>query len=114
MSKQSYSIYDVLATIERRPGMYVGEVSLYSLMTYLHGYEMAMRDAEVEDESQPKFQDFHEFVRSHYGYFESTAGWARMILAVTIGLNPKNVSWEGFDSDVTYEQHVESVKTFYE
>ncbi|WNB74442.1 hypothetical protein [Methylomonas koyamae] len=113
MSKVNYSIYDILDRIEKRPGMYVGDVTLGNLMTYMHGYEMAMRDAEVKDVSIPEFHGFHEFVRKKFGYYESTAGWANMILAVTIGLSPKNIIWENYNVGVTYEQHIESVKTFY-
>jgi hypothetical protein len=114
MGKANYSIYyDVLDRIEKHPGMYVGNVTLGNLMTYLHGYEIAMRDAEVKDVSIPEFHAFHEFVREKFGFYESTAGWANMILAVTIGLSPKNITWEGYDVGVTCEQHIESVKAFY-
>lgn len=113
MIKNEYSVYDVLATLETRPGMYMSDITLNHFMTYLFGYEMAMRNVGIKDMSKPKFQGFHEFVKEKYGYFESTAGWANMILAATIGLSPKNIRWENYDINVTREQHLESIKTFY-
>lgn len=114
MSIKYYSIYNILTIIKKRPGMYVGEVSLRSIKVYLHGYEMAMMDAGVKDVSIPRFHDFNEFVREKYGYYESTAGWVNMILAVTIGLDPRNISWKTYGQAVTFEQHKKSVELFYQ
>lgn len=65
---------------------------------------MAMRDAGVEDVSTPDFDGFHEFVRERYNYFESTAGWANMIKAVVIGLDPNHIRWENYDHAMTFDQ----------
>lgn len=113
MSKVNYSIYDVLDRIEKRPAMYIGDVTLGNIMVLIHGYEIAMQDAGIKDGSIPEFSAFHEFVQKKYGYYESTAGWANMILAVTIGLSPDGITWEDYDVGVTREQHFESVKTFF-
>lgn len=94
--------------------MFIGDVTLNNLFTYLAGYRTAMDFAGIEDISTPQFNDFHEFVRAKYGYYESTAGWANMILAVTIGLDPNQIRWESYDSEVSQEQHEKSVETFFE
>lgn len=57
---------------------------------------------------------FFDWVADKLGFYESTAGWHNMILAVTIGLDPQNINWENYDDGVTTEQHIQSVKRFYE
>ena len=113
MAERSYSIYNVLELVRRRPGMFVDEVTLKGIRTLTCGYEMAMRDANVQNGSSPAFHEFHEYVREIYGYRESTAGWPNMILAVILGLNPKTISWEKYDSGVTENQHKDSIEEFY-
>ncbi len=110
---KTYSIYEVLERIEQRPAMYTGENTLSSIRSYLSGYRSAMMDMGIEDDSIPEFGNFHEFVRSHFNYYESTAGWMNMILAVAIGLKPESICWTGYDSNVTTEQHKEAIKLFY-
>ena len=112
--ERQYSIYDLLAIIRKRPGMYIGEITLNNLFNYISGYRAAMDIAGIEDISIPEFYDFHEFVKEQYGYRESTAGWANMILAVTIGLNPSEIIWENYDSNITSEQHKTSVDRFFQ
>jgi hypothetical protein len=114
MNKREYSIYDALKTIRKRPGMYAGDIDLNAIKTYLAGYTMAMIDAELEDVSEPEFHSFHEFVRAKYNYFESTAGWANMIKAIVIGLEPENLVWEDYDKDMTFEQQKEALVLFYD
>jgi hypothetical protein len=113
MSKRDYSIYDFLDKVEKRSGMYIGDVTLKNLSIYLNGFNMAMINAEVKDISNPDFYSFNNFIKEKFGYSEPTAGWANMILAVSIGLTPKNVIWENYDTAITDEQHIESVKLFY-
>ena len=36
-----------------------------------------------------------------------------MILAVTIGLNPKKIKWGNYDINVTKEEHEKSIQKFY-
>jgi hypothetical protein len=93
--------------------MYIGDVTLKNLSIYLNGFNMAMINAEVKDISNPDFYSFNNFIKEKFGYSEPTAGWANMILAVSIGLTPKNVIWENYDTAITDEQHIESVKLFY-
>ena len=113
MTKRKYSIYDALETIRKRPGMYVGDIDLNAINTYLSGYWMAMNDADFDDVSNPEFSKFHEFVRARFNYVESTAGWANMIKAVVIGLDSENIYWENYDKDMTFEQQNEALALFY-
>lgn len=113
MSKNTFDIYHILEKIRHRPAMYIGDETLENLRSFLAGYSMAMNEHKKEDASQPRFSDFHEWVREYYGYYESTAGWANMILAVVLRLEPQTISWENYDKGVTFEQHRESVRTFY-
>jgi len=97
--------------------MYVGNLGFLDLnnfSTYINGYIRAMDDAEINDISSPEFHGFHEFVRSKFNYYEATAGWANMIKAVEIGLEPENIRWESYDKEMTFEQHKKSIIKFYE
>ncbi|MEM5564074.1 hypothetical protein WNY78_03115 [Psychroserpens sp. AS72] len=107
------SFYKLLKQIEHRPALYTGQSTLKSLHTYLSGYKQALIDnnlTQYDDQHDP----FFDWVANKLGFYESTAGWANMILAVTIGLDSKRVDWNNFDSKVTREQHELSFKKFYE
>lgn len=109
-----YTIYDVLDKIEKRPGLYLGYVSLRTLATYLAGYQMAMTDAAFMDISNPEFHQFNDFIRDKFGYLESTAGWSNMILAISLGFSPDNVDWCSFYTNISTQQHLISVSRFFE
>lgn len=60
-------------------------------------------------------EPFFDWVANKLGYFESTAGWANMILAYSIGFKPESIIWEEvFDYNITKEQHLRSIQIFYE
>jgi hypothetical protein len=107
-----FSIYDVIDKIRPRPGMYIGDSSPNSLFVFLEGYRMAMSEAGVPEASDPPLIGFHDWVASKFGFYESTPGWANMILAATIGLGPANVpsqvGWEDIDQSASWQQKVEA------
>ncbi len=106
------SFYKLLKQIEHRPAMYTGQNTLKSIHTYIGGYYHALRDNGLnQDEDQ--FEPFFDWVANKLGFNESTAGWANMILAITIALDPKHIIWNTYDSKVTQEQHNKSIKKFY-
>jgi hypothetical protein len=74
----------------------------------------AMDHAGMKDASEPPFPDFDEWVRKQFGFRESTMGWANMILAVTLGLDPRAVNWEDFDKGATREQLFEATRRSFE
>lgn len=108
-----FNIFSVLETIRKRPAMYVGQTSLKNIHVFLSGYLMAMMEIGATDLTDPGFGNFHDWIANKFGYRESTAGWPNMILAAVIGCNPQSIEWESYDSNVTIEQHIESVAVFY-
>jgi len=112
--KENYNTSDHLNDLRKRPQMYVGEVRLDFISSYLTGYEMAMKIAGVNDPSMPDFSGFREFVRKKYQFFGSSNGWANMILAVTIGFDPTDMHWGDFRNKIiSPEQHQRSVTEFF-
>jgi hypothetical protein len=93
--------------------MWTGENRLKSIATYIQGYWDGLTEQNTIDAIQPA-EPFHDWVANRLGFFESTAGWANMILAFSLGLDPKNVDWEELqENDVTEEEHIYSIKQFY-
>lgn len=111
--KESYSIYDLLEQIQKRPAMYIGSFELERIILYLAGYRHAMMEQGVRDESMPDFSGFHEFVRDKFQFPGSSMGWPNLILAKTMGLNPQDVTWENYNQGVTPELHKEAVLEFF-
>lgn len=110
MHTQAFSIYTVIDLVRRRPGMYIGDPSPDSLLIFLSGYDLAMQHAGLVDTSQPPLHGFHDWIAQRLGFYESTAGWANMIMAVTLGLNPRAMRWEGYDHAATRTQRIEATE----
>jgi hypothetical protein len=110
---RQYSIYTILDAVRLRPGLYIGKPSPEHLFVFLGGYQMAMQHAGIEEVSEPPFQGFHDWVATRLGFFESTAGWSNMLMAVTLGLNPKSIRWENYDASATQETHKQALDTFF-
>lgn len=110
MILQSYSL---LKKIEQRPAMWTGENSLRSISNYITGYIHALLDHGIIREPA-SIDPFSNWVANKLGYYESTAGWVNMILAYSVGHNPKEINWDEFiELPISEEQHSESVKVFY-
>ncbi len=107
-------LYNILKKIKARPAMWTGELTLKSIRTFLDGYSCALFDHKIIGLNKRDEPNFHDWTAHKLGFYESTAGWQNMILAVTIGLDPNNIEWENYDSQVTKEQHEMSIKKFYE
>ena len=110
MSSGEFSIYRAIDIVRRRPGMYIGDPSPEKLLVFLWGYMLAMGHAGLEDKSEPSFQGFHNWVAKRFGFYESTAGWPNMILAITLGLDPRTIRWEGYDATATGAQLIEATE----
>jgi hypothetical protein len=103
-----------LKQIEPRPAMWTGEATLKSIHNYISGYYHALQDNKIVQKSATD-EPFFDWVANKLGYYESTAGWANMILAYSMGFKPENISWEEvFATPVTNEQNLKSIKFFYE
>lgn len=106
-------LYPILAQMKARPAMYTGELSLKSIHTFLQGYSMALQQHQLLEIDNPT--SFHDWVAQKLGFYESTAGWANMILATTLDLNPATISWEDyFTLTVSKAQHQQSIELFYQ
>ncbi|WP_288341165.1 hypothetical protein [uncultured Roseivirga sp.] len=106
--------YGLLKKIEARPSMWTGELSLKSIRTFIDGYSFALHEHKMIDLDEDNEENFHDWLAKKLGFYESTAGWQNMILAVTIDLDPKNIKWDNYDSSVTKEQHENTIRKFYE
>lgn len=94
--------------------MWTGEASLKSIGIYVSGYYHALLDNKIADKA-PSNEPFFDWVAKKFGYYESTAGWANMILAYSMEFKPENIRWEKvLATPVTKEQHLKSIKLFYE
>lgn len=80
-------IYNVIETIRKRPGMYLGSNSITALMHFLDGYRFAERvyDVNWRNELFPlNFDYMHEFVNVKLKC-SNNAGWCHNILEVCNG-----------------------------
>ncbi len=75
------NIFELIEFIQKRPGMYIGNNTITSMETFLNGYIFASDINNLNLDIYPKFWYFHEWVKEHYNWFESTAGWKNIILA---------------------------------
>jgi len=73
-------IYELLDTIKRRPGAYIGYHSPTHLHSFISGYYYNDIHSDPHEQKEyPDFGNFHDWVANKLGYFESTSGWAYMI-----------------------------------
>lgn len=92
----------VIDRMRKRPGMYLGKISLNRLYLFLGGCEMGFKDGRQAGYDREKiaadtplpFWFFHEFAAKKFGYAESTAGWAK-IIAESLGDGTMD-SWNAF------------------
>ncbi|PYT00413.1 MAG: hypothetical protein DMF63_07530 [Acidobacteria bacterium] len=78
------NLYEALALIHSRPGLYIGEESINLLSGWIDGWRYALAD-EAFDGTSPPFGEFHDWVALRLGLHESTAGWRRMLLTADNG-----------------------------
>ncbi|MFB9080432.1 hypothetical protein ACFFLS_20060 [Flavobacterium procerum] len=105
--------YKLFKDIEKRPGMFIGELSLDRINLFVTGYYTALIENNLIAES--KNESFFDWTAQKLGYYESTAGWANMILAYSLGFDPKEIIWEDFFArQIAKEEHIQSIKLFYE
>lgn len=109
-----YNLYDLFEKICVRTGMYIGGQTLSNLRSYIDGYETAMYEVKAKDNTIPDFSGFHNWVANKYGFYESTAGWQNMILAVEIGLSPEGINWSKYSEGTSENQHKQSLVRFFE
>ncbi len=100
--------------MENRPAMFTGESTLRSINNFISGYYHALVENKIVQQPQTG-EPFHDWVAKKLNYPESTGGWGNMIVANSMGIDPKNIRWRDvFAVPVTQEQHWKSIKLFYE
>ncbi len=75
------NIYEFLARINERPGLYLGEKSITALRGFFDGYITAYLENDlIIDWGKPSFRGFNDWVADYFHYKESTAGWKNILL----------------------------------
>jgi hypothetical protein len=108
------TVYDLIETLSTRTAMYTGEHKLSNVSSFIDGYTFAVRSEDRYTEFLSNFPEFHNWVAKRLGFYESTAGWQNMILAIEMGYSPKSVDWLGYADRATEAQHRASVVKFFE
>ena len=115
MDRSFKSDYEVLESLRLRTGMYTGEQSLSSIVSYLHGYQAARLDCQFAKYDGLDYFKFSEYVAKKLEFSEpNTAGWANMILARIVYPDASRVSFEKAKELASQENHSKSIKKFYE
>lgn len=74
-------LYDLLARIKKRPGMYLGKVSLTRLKMLLMGYSMSRGELGLQlTQEEKKFAQFQQWIQRKY-QINSSQGWETIILS---------------------------------
>jgi hypothetical protein len=78
-------LYTLLHKIQKRPALYIGKHSVFSLQAFLDGYYVARRDLNVPLTLQEQeFQEFLAWLRQQF-QVETGELWASILLAATGG-----------------------------
>jgi hypothetical protein len=74
-------LFEILAKIKTKPGMYIGHSSVSDLFFFLAGYNMARRELGVNPTERELvfYEGFHEFVQNSYQLHCSNS-WAKIIM----------------------------------
>jgi Trp operon repressor len=74
------NLYDLLQKIKKRPAMYLGRHSIFSLQAYLDGYYYARRELGVPlTEQESEFQEFLKWIRERFNV-ETGQLWSSILL----------------------------------
>ena len=97
--KKINNLYEYIDLIRERTAVYVGENTLSALYFHINGYNMACSLKGIDENLQPEFHLFHDFVADYYLHSESTAGWKNIILAENFGIEKQALDdfWKLFD-----------------
>jgi len=74
------NFYDVLQKIKKRPAMYLGRHSIFSLQAFLDGYYFARRELGIPlTQQEAEFQEFLQWLRQKF-QVETGQLWASILL----------------------------------
>jgi hypothetical protein len=74
-------LFEMLAKIKTKPGMYIGHSSVSDLFVFLAGYKTARRELGINPTERELlfYESFHEFVQNCY-QIHSSKSWAKIIM----------------------------------
>lgn len=105
-------LYQRLQMIRPRVGMYLSEITLKNLGSFIYGYSTALYDFASKDDNW--WGDFQDFAAKKYGYSYSTMGVFNICLAHILGYTAENVSWEEIISyHFSQEEEQKAIALFY-
>ncbi|TAE59474.1 MAG: hypothetical protein EAZ76_13875 [Nostocales cyanobacterium] len=74
------NFYQLLAKIQKRPAMYLGKTSIFSLQSFLDGYYFARREIGIPlTAEETEFQDFLQWIRHKFNV-ETGQLWSSILL----------------------------------
>ena len=81
-------LFEILAKIKARPGLYIGRPSVSDLFMFLVGYKTARRELGIEltAEEMRFYREFHQFIEKKYNLHTSNA-WAKIIMLYSLDEN---------------------------
>lgn len=74
------NLYSFLDLIREKPQFYIGDQKLSTLYNNINGYRMYCLHNNIEENLNPNWNEFHDFVAKKLNYSESTSGYKNMIL----------------------------------
>jgi len=74
-------LFEILAKIRSKPGMYLGKPSISDLFMFLVGYKIARRELGIEPtEKEIEFySEFHGFLETKYN-LKTSNSWAKIVM----------------------------------
>ncbi len=74
-------LFEVLAKIKAKPGMYLGHRSISDLFVFLSGYKVARRELGVQltERELAFYENFHEFIQTWYQINNSNS-WSKIVM----------------------------------
>ena len=93
--------------------MFVGRPDLHRYRAYLDGYALNCDEGDVPEKSIFNLE-FHNFVMNKLNYNSPTLGWANMIVAHCMGLQPDEIKWDNYLEGCSNSDHINSVAIFWE
>ena len=108
-------LFEILAKIKARPGLYIGRPSVSDLFMFLVGYKTARRELGIEPAAEEMrfYREFHQFIEKKYNLHTSNA-WAKIIMLYCLDENQGFERFfqllEEFQQPQSQEVHPDGVK----
>ncbi|MEB3215217.1 MAG: hypothetical protein VKN72_03015 [Nostocales cyanobacterium 94392] len=105
------NLYEMLNRIKKRPAMYLGKHSIFSLQAFLAGYNGAKREMGLSPTQQEKeFEYFLNWIRKRFKV-ETNQSWASIILFYSADENKAlDTFFELFDEFLAQRKNLELEK----